>query len=100
MGRPCKKCNDERKLIENATKEHAEIKKIVNENQDILLSKLKDYKNQRSYLKVLCNRPNGCNQEYEIRAQKIKAGQLHGCDKYVRGGITNKKNLKMKLNRC
>ena len=90
-GRGCKICNDESKRLENAKKEMGEIGKIVKKNKDTLISNYKSYKNQQTKIHLNCSRPGGCKQKFYMRAQKVKAGQLHRCDKYMRGAIATRR---------
>jgi hypothetical protein len=91
--RNCKSCTNKLYLTRRAMQEMESIRKIVIRNGDKLLSNETDYVNQSSVLRILCSRKGGCSQEFEMRAQKIKAGQLHSCDKHMRGALTTKSLL-------
>jgi hypothetical protein len=91
--RNCKSCTKSLQLIRHAKNEMDSVRKIVEKNGDKLLSNETDYVNQNSVLRILCSRKGGCSQEFEMRAQKIKAGQLHSCDKHTRRALTTKSLL-------
>ena len=73
------------------------LREIIKFNGDVLLTRDDEYINQKTRLRLICCRLNGCNEEYEITAQKIKFGQLHGCDKFVRALTTKKLKLTKNL---
>jgi hypothetical protein len=86
--RKCRSCSGTLKRTELAKIEMGEIQKIAECNGDKLLSAVAEYKNQATKLRLKCTREGGCGEEFEMRAQKVKAGQLHGCDKHTRRVIT------------
>jgi hypothetical protein len=82
--RPCHECAAAARAIARRRSEYAAIRTIVSANGDQLISSVDDYIDQQSALSVLCCRTGGCGEIYSMRAQKIKQGQRHGCDRHRR----------------
>jgi hypothetical protein len=89
----CTTCKKQAKERANAEIEIPAIRSKVESNGDLLVSCASEYRNQKTKLKILCQRPGGCGAEFEMAGNKIKAGQLHSCDKHARAAATRARNL-------
>jgi hypothetical protein len=83
-GRDCQICRKNSKNTIRRKKEFDEITTIIRNRGDTLISIANEYLNQESQMKIRCSRPDGCGEEFNQVAAKIKRGQLHGCDKHAR----------------
>ena len=76
--RGCPACREEKTAGSRREREFDQIRTLVEERGDTLLSSLEDYVDQHSRIRFRCSL---CGSEATQRAVKIKLGQRHGCQR-------------------
>ena len=71
----------------------AEIAGLIAARGDTLLSEQSDFPtSEKAKVRIRCTRDGGCGEIFEQAIEKIRLGQLHGCDKGWRTWVTRKLN--------